>query len=193
MDADGNNLINLSKHKWQDVTPSWSLDGSTIAFCSYRDGGFRTPRHIFVMNADGEGRRNLTRDTHLTTNEFPTCSPDGHKIAFQSQRFFRDGTRTDIYVITADGKELEQLTEDGRSRFPAYSPDGAKVAFSSSRDGGGHIYLMEANGRNAVKLTRTPPGTGNGLPSWLPGALAVNPNEKLPTSWGVLKRDGNPW
>ena len=192
MDADGNNLINLSKHKWQDVTPSWSLDGSTIAFCSYRTGHLNDPKHIFVMNADGTGRRNLTGDTHLRTSKFPTCSPDGRKIAFQSQRLFREGTRTDIYVITANGKELEQLTEDGRSRFPAYSADGTKIAFASSRDGGGHIYLMEANGGNAVELTRTPPGTGNGLPSWLPGALAVNPNGKLPTSWGVLKRTGKP-
>ena len=192
MDADGNNLINLSKHKWHDVTPSWSLDGSTIAFSSYRTGHLNDPEHIFVMNADGTGRRNLTGDTHLRTSRFPTCSPDGRKIAFQSQRLFREGTRTDIYVITADGKELEQLTEDGRSRFPAYSPDGTKIAFASSRDGGGHIFLMEANGRNAVKLTRTPPGTGNGLPSWLPGALAVNPNGKFPMFWGTIKRTGKP-
>ena len=193
MDADGNNLINLTNHKWHDVTPSWSLDGSKIAFCSYRDGGFRTPRHIFVMNADGEGRRNLTRDTVLTTNKFPTCSPDGRKIAFQSQRFFRDDARNDIFVITTDGKELEQLTDGPRdSRYPAYSPDGTKIAFASSRDGDVHIYLMDTNGRNAVKLTRTPAGIGNGLPSWLPGALAVNPNGMLPTSWGELKRNRNP-
>ena len=191
MDVNGNDLINLTKHKWHDVSPSWSLDGRTIAFYSYRDGGFRTPKHIFVMNADGSGRRNLTGDTHLRTSKFPSCSPDGSKIAFQSQRLFREGTRTDIFVITADGKELEQLTEDGRSMVPAYSPDGAKIAFSSSRDGDGHIYLMEANGGNAVKLTRTPPGSGNGTPSWLPGALAVNPNGKSPTSWGGLKSTRN--
>ncbi len=192
MDADGNNLINLTNHKWHDVTPSWSLDGRKIAFCSYRDGGFNTPEHIFVMNADGTERRNLTADTHLTTNQFPTCSPDGRKIAFQSQRLFRDGTRYDIFVITADGKELEQLTEDGASGLPAYSPDGTKIAFVSSRDGDHNIYLMDTNGRNAVKLTRTPPGIANGLPSWLPGPLAVNPNGKLPTSWGDLKRNRNP-
>ncbi len=194
MDADGENEINLTKHKWHDVTPSWSLDGSKIAFCSYRDGGFRTPRHIFVMNADGTGRRNLTRDTGLTTNEFPTCSPDGRKVAFQSQRFFRDGSRNDIFVITTDGKELEQLTDGPRdSRYPAYSPDGTKIAFASSRDEDAHIYLMDTNGRNAVKLTRSPPGADNSQPSWLPGALVVTPNGKLSTSWGEIKRKRNPW
>ena len=192
MDADGNNLINLTKHKWHDVTPSWSPNGSKIAFCSYRTGDLNDPEHIFVMNADGTGRRNLTGDTGLRTNQFPTCSPDGRKIAFQSQRLFRDGTRYDIFVITADGKELEQLTEDGASWSPAYSPDGTKIAFASSRDGDAHIYLTDTNGRDAVKLTRTPADIGNSQPSWLPGALVVNPNGKLPISWGVLKLTGNP-
>ena len=134
------------------------------------------------MNADGEGRRNLTGDTALRTNRFPTWSPDGSKIAFHSQRIMG----YDIYVITAEGKNLERLTEEGNNVFPAYSPDGARIAFVSNRDGDSHIYLMGTHGRNAVKLTRTPPGTANSLPSWLPGALAVNPNGKLPTSWGKI-------
>ena len=163
-----------------------SQDGSKIVFYSYRDGGFNTPKHIFVMNADGEGRRNLTGDTHLTSNWFPTWSPDGRKIAFYSQRHFPDRTRDDIFAITADGKELEQLTEDGRSRSPVYSPDGTKIAYVSHRNGDSHIYLMEANGMNAVKLTRTPPGTDNISPSWPHGALAVTRNGKLPISWGKI-------
>ena len=188
MDADGNNLTRLAKHEWHDAVPSWSPDGSKIVFYSYRDGGFNTPKHIFVMNADGEGRRNLTGDTGLTNNKFPTWSSDGSKIAFHSQRNFMG---YDIYVITAEGKNLERLTGEGDNRFPAYSPDGAKIAFTSTRDGDNNIYLMDTNGRNAVKLTRTPPGTTNSLPSWLPGALAVNPNGKLPISWGKVKRTSN--
>ena len=158
-------------------------------FYSYRDGGFNTPKHIFVMNADGEGRRNLTGDTGLTNNRFPTWSPDGRKIAFHSQHILKG---YDIYMITAEGKNLERLTEGGNNRQPAYSPDGTKIAFESIRDGGTHIYLMDTNRRNAVKLTRTPPGIANTSPAWLPGALAVNPNGKLPTSWGKIKRTRNP-
>ena len=192
MDADGNDLINLTNHKWHDVRPSWSPDGSKIAFVSYRTGAFNDPLHIFVMNADGTGRRNLTGDTVLTDSFSPTWSPDGRKIAFNSLRHFPDRTRDDIFAITADGKELEQLTEDGRSRSPVYSPDGTKIAYVSRRDGDYNIYLMDTNGRNAVKLTRTPPGIANTSPAWLPGALAVNPNGKLPTSWGKIKRTRNP-
>ena len=191
MDADGNNLLNLTKHKMWDIKPSWSPGGSKMAFESSRDGGFNTPRHIFVMNADGTGRRNLTGDTQLRFNSDPSWSPDGHKIAFNSRRF-ADGFHNDIFVITADGEELEQLTEDGASRSPVYSPDGTKIAYVSDRDEDNHIFLMDTNGSNAVKLTRTPPGIDNDHPSLPHGALAVNPSGKLSTSWGDLKRNRNP-
>ena len=191
MDADGTNLTRLAKHNWHDVVPSWSPDGSKMAFVSFRDGGFNTPQHIFVMNADGTGRRNLTGDTHLRRNWGPTWSLDGRKIAFRS-RFFDVPPRRDIFVITADGKELKQLTEDGRSRSPVYSPDGTKIAYVSRRDGDDSIYLMDTNGKNTVKLTRTPPGIDNDHPSWPRGGLAVNPNGKLPISWGVLKAASSP-
>ena len=189
MDANGANRTRLTEHEMQDVDPSWSPDGRKIAFVSAPKFGAQDPRHIFVMNADGKGRRNLTGDTNLKYNSNPTWSPDGRKIAFQSQRVFEG---YDIYVITAEGKNLEQLTLEGTNRMPAFSPDGRKIAFASSREGDFNIYLMDSNGRNVVKLTRTPPGTENISPSWLPSPLAVYPNGKLPTSWGGLKRTGNP-
>ena len=194
VDADGNNLTRLAKHEFHDVLPSWSPDGRKIAFVSYRDGGFNDPTQIFVMNADGKERRNLTGDTQLTVNSKPTWSPDGSKIAFNSYRHFVPApSRYDIFVITADGKELEQLTDGpGSSTSPVYSPDGTKIAYVSRRGEDKNIFLMDTNGRNVVKLTRTPPGFDNEMPSWPLGGLAVNPNGKLPISWGGLKRARNP-
>ena len=164
-----------------------------MAFASYRTGAFNDPRQIFVMNADGTERRNLTADTNLRFNSNPTWSPDGRKIAFDSRRIVADRTRTHIFVITADGIELEQLTDGPASDWtPVYSPDGTKIAFESNRHGGDNIYVMDTNGKNAVNLTRTPPGVDNTRPSWPHGALAITPNGKLPISWGELKRADNP-
>ncbi|MDE0300671.1 MAG: hypothetical protein OXN17_18700 [Candidatus Poribacteria bacterium] len=187
--ADGENEINLTQHKEPDLSPSWSPDGNEIAFVSMFDGGAFGSHHIFVMNANGKGRRNLTGDTGLVNSFDPTWSPDGRKIAFRSLFNLES---YEIYVMNAEGKELERLTEESNSSMPAFSPDGSKIAFVSMREGGTDIYLMDANGMNAVNLTRSPPGTASTSPSWLPRALAVNPKGKLPISWGVLKRTGHP-
>ena len=190
MDADGNNEINLTQHEMHDLVPSWSPDGSKIAFVSAHNLGAFDARHIFVMNADGKGRRNLTGGTDLTDSFSPTWSPDGRKVVFSSRHIF---VGYDIYVMTAEGKKVEQLTDgEGNNSMPTFSPDGRKIAFVSTRDGDRNIYLMDTNGRNTVKLTNTPLGIDNVSPSWPHGALAVKPKGKLPISWGVLKRAGNP-
>ena len=193
MDADGENEINMTKHKMDDNVPSWSPDGSKIAFVGSRGGALNDPFHIFVMNADGTGRRNLTGDSDLTESFFPAWSPDGKKIVFHSQHIFAPRLPYHIYVITAEGENLERLTEEGnRGTSPVYVLDGKKIAYMSRRGGDYNIYLMDTHGRNVVKLTRTPPGVDNKHPSWPQGALAVNQNGKLPISWGVLKRTRNP-
>ena len=193
MDANGENEINMTKHKMDDNVPSWSPDGSKIAFVGSRGGALNDPFHIFVMNADGTGRRNLTGDSDLTESFFPAWSPDGKKIVFHSQHIFAPGLPYHIYVITAEGENLERLTEEGnRGTSPVYVLDGRKIAYMSRRGGDYNIYLMDTNGRNVVKLTRTPPGVDNTYPAWPQGALAVNPHGKLPISWGVLKRIGKP-
>ena len=194
VDVNGDNWKRLAQHEWYEIRPSWSPDGSKIAFVSYRDGAAFDPFHIFVMNADGTGRRNLTADTDLAEafSWNPTWSPDGSKIAFNSRRLFAHNGLDHIYVITAKGKQLEKLTEEGSNRCPVYVLDGRKIAYASRRNGDYDIYLMDTNGRNVVKLTKTPPGIDNVYPSWLPGAFVVNTNGKLPISWGRIKQTGKP-
>ena len=58
MDADGNNLRNLTNNPGSDESPSWSPDGQKIAFQSDPDGGKNF--EIYVMDADGNNLRNLT-------------------------------------------------------------------------------------------------------------------------------------
>jgi TolB protein len=78
-----------------DWSPAWSPDGRSIAFFSMRAGG----RDIWLMRADGSGRRRLTRDGSL--NEYPAWSPDGRTIAFQSTR----QGEFEIYAMSRCGTE----------------------------------------------------------------------------------------
>jgi Tol biopolymer transport system component len=55
-------MTRLTKNKVWDAVPSWSPNGSEIAFERERDGNF----DIYVMNADGSGQTRVTREPALT-------------------------------------------------------------------------------------------------------------------------------
>ena len=58
MDADGQNLQNLTNNPGDDRHPSWSPDGERIAFASDRNRILTFD--IYVMDADGQNLQNLT-------------------------------------------------------------------------------------------------------------------------------------
>jgi len=93
-----------------DSAPAWSPDGSRIAFESDGDPLGLNPEHdreIFVMNADGTGVTQLTRNEGVW-DEGPAWAPDGEQIAYTSGL---DNTHGDINVMTAAGVHLRRLTE----------------------------------------------------------------------------------
>jgi TolB protein len=91
-----------------DGSPAYSPSGRQLAFM----GRVHDRWDIFVMNADGSGRRQLTHsDPRLDDppdNVAPAWSPDGSQIAFLSDR---DG-RWRIYVMQADGSDPRAMFGD---------------------------------------------------------------------------------
>ena len=106
MNADGTNLINLTKHPAKDHAPDWSPDGRQITFASNRDGN----SEVYVMNPDGTNLINLTN--HPASDGGPDWSPDGQQIVFVSGRDKRNNNdkNSEIYVMNADGTHPINLT-----------------------------------------------------------------------------------
>jgi Tol biopolymer transport system component len=97
---------------------------------------------IFLIRADGSGRRQLTND--LNKDRYPRWSPDGGRIAFYSDR----SGSYELWSIKRDGSGLRQLSDTpGRSTvFPVWSPDGKRIAcLSEAPNDLRGAYLMETD------------------------------------------------
>ncbi len=95
---------------------------------------------IFVMNADGSGKRQVTANG--ASNFAPFFHPDGRRIIFSSNHHDRQPDRPvsgpptfHLYLIGDDGTGLEQVTSAGGfNSFPMFSPDGKKLVWISDRN-----------------------------------------------------------
>jgi dipeptidyl aminopeptidase/acylaminoacyl peptidase len=149
MRADGTHMRLLVNTKQIDFYPQWSPDGSRIVF---RHGSPSSDTaDVYVVNADGTGLRGVTRNPDQR-NWNPTWSPNGRWIAFSSTR---GGVTPQLYVIHPDGSHVRRVVS-GWGEAPRWSPDGAELLFSSRRDGNFEIYVVNVDGTNLTRLTRTP-------------------------------------
>lgn len=144
--------------------PTWSPDGSRIAYYAYRDGDY----DLWTARPDGSDARQLTHGEF--DDREPSWSPDGKSIAFASER----GGGYDIWTIDVASGALTQLTKGAREdRAPAWSADSATIVFSGSEGGKSAILSVPAKGGEVTTLRTAPAGAHYDSPSLSPkGELA---------------------
>jgi Tol biopolymer transport system component len=148
INADGTNEAHLTNSPDPGAL-AWSPDGKKITYVEWGGEQSGGTTDIFVMNADGSGRRRLANRWANEGN--PVWSPDGEKIAFGVQNI--NGS-TDIFVMNSDGTGRTHLASSPRYLQGAtWSPDGKKVAFM--KDVTSDVYVMDADGTGKARITNT--------------------------------------
>ena len=147
--------------------PTWSPDGSQIAFASRHEKA-RGDTDIFVMDADGSHIQRLVGTAR--NDGHPDWSPDGSRIVFHSRYQVWDGIlpRGEIWVVSVHDGELTRLDLDTPfwggywdAADPAWSPDGRRIAYSrlpgstiNNKSPDVPLWVMRSDGTDERSLHR---------------------------------------
>ena len=143
------------------VHPTWSPDGTHLAFARYPE-----PPDIWTMDAAG-GRLNRVTKTAEHSGA-AAWSPDGRRLALRRGIF----PSFDLYTVRVEGTDWRQLTDNAHfDRGAEWSPDGRRIVFASDRTGNYEIYTMDADGRNVRQTTDEP--HQDLAPAWSPDGQRI--------------------
>lgn len=163
---DGSDRRQVTSNELRDIGPTWSPDGTRIAFARGPHAG----EDIWIMYQDGSGMARLTNNG--IEDRAGSFTPDGERIAFHSARpnpnqVDEVGNEREIMIMDDDGTNQTFLTANNLlDTFAHVSPDGEKIAFTSQRDGNFNVYTMDIDGTNQKRVTLL--GVEDAHASWSP-------------------------
>lgn len=148
------------------MQPRWSLDGKKIAFADRID--------IWTMNADGTGRKWLTKYLQANKDEkntpalasYPIWSSQGEMLSFTLTVYEKNSIHRQLWVMKADGTDRRMLYSQALdSQFQMYLPeytnlpffdyDDRQIIFTAHDDGVPNIYAVDVKDGVLHKLTES--------------------------------------
>jgi Tol biopolymer transport system component len=172
--------------------PSWSPDGTRLAFVSTRDGN----PEIYTVSATGGAVTRLTNNPAADT--LPTWLAGGDGIAFTSTR---DGGQ-DVYVMYSNGALVFRITGDAGNNFdadwqvasptpPAPASAASRLAFlrvNPANADDTDIYTSNPDGTNEVNITHS--AQKEKSPAWSPDGKLIAYVRRPDRQLFVMNADG---
>jgi serine/threonine protein kinase len=140
-------------------SPTWSPDGSELAFASTRNGTF----NIFVKPVTGAAEERVLHPSN--EDERPqSYSPDGKNLIIDYRPQVRLGTpEIALLPLTSDGKVSSLLSVSYMNNGGKLSPDGHWLLYSSMESGRSEVYVTSFPG---IKGTWQVSSGGGSAPQW---------------------------
>ena len=164
VNADGTGLAKVVENARE---PTWSPDGTKVAYVANRDGLISS---IYVANADGTNETRVT-NAYPASDDQPAWSPDGTRIAFWTNE---GATGLSIAIVNANGSGRTRFDPAGANwRAPAWSPDGTKIVAVRSDPGAVDValFVVNSDGTGATRLTNG--ALADDHPVWSPDGQSI--------------------
>ncbi len=159
----GTTVTQLTNDPAKDIMPTFSPDGSQIAFASDRSGNW----DIYLMDVSGGKATQITNSP--THDLHPSFSPDGRKLVYCS--YGSKSGQWELVVIDVANPAQRQII--GNGLFPQWSPSGDRILFQRSREKGTRwfsvwtIDYVDGEARRATEIIAANNAAAI-TPSWSP-------------------------
>lgn len=160
MQEDGSSVRRLTNNNKGEYDPSWSPDGTQIAFTSNREDVNNDgvgDIAVYLMGSDGSNPYRISPNLQFVRQ--PVFSPDGSRLAV----VYYDSGKAGIGLMNPDGTGFAKLIEEDGSdtsfEYPSWSPDGNRITYQFNNK----VYITDSSG-GAPRLL-----TSNAVfPAWSP-------------------------
>jgi Tol biopolymer transport system component len=151
-DNDAKNARHLITSRFGEIQGrfAWTRDGRIVI-----SSDKTRHRELWIVDSDGNARKQLTTSDSGGADVQPAVSPDGQYVAFTSSR--QQGVQH-IFRVDLDGTKLRQLTNGAHEELPGFSTDGQWVYFIDGSDDppSKSVRKVSINGGETLLVTTAP-------------------------------------